>query len=191
MGKTVEATFKSPSYTVEEGFPEPHDVKKHGYAYPLRKLTKQELDFDAPYYIQCLENMDRLLNIALTGGQVKPHFVMSTILAYIECNERDGPRFQRAFIECLGVEKFFEYFKSSVKEERKESVAVIGRMLSCCEASRTAIIEKGGLNKLLALAKDDDAEVRENVTQSLKGAFCWPEGREHLSIDMLLEAVTA
>jgi len=187
---------------------EVHDPELYGFATPLAAVEfarRNERRYPPPSDEDMFREMYMLVQIGLKGDKFRRSAIMFEIWGHINRNRRDSPGYQRNFIKAGGVTRLLELWRepqqtSAEPEEFDEKtdnvhywvVAILGRMAGTNTDSRVHLISEvtpGLVDIILEAIRSPEEEVRDCSLQALKGIVMYPEGRQAVPYQTLIEAL--
>lgn len=192
-----------------QSMPDPEVI---GFAFPLPPVDfsrRNERKFPPLSEEEAFREMFNIVRGSLHDRQYDRCSVLAVLYDMINSNRRDSPRWQRAFLEVGGLECLLELWRcpehdlpsevaflpggvsntQAVRSVHYWIVALLGRMMGTCEASRRRLIEEGAVDVILEAARSSEDDVRECAVCSLKGLIQYPEGREQVTYQTLIDCL--
>uniref|UniRef100_A0A7S2J1I8 Uncharacterized protein n=1 Tax=Alexandrium andersonii TaxID=327968 RepID=A0A7S2J1I8_9DINO len=183
---------------------EESDPEVVGFAFPLPPVEyarRNPRKYPPPSDEEMNVSMFKLIHYTLKMKYFRQRYVLSVIYNHINCNTRDSPGWQRAFIKAGGIAKLWEIWgmasgpgeddndHAGELPEKYWVLAIFGRMMGTSAESRTRLIAENVVGIVLEGTKDPDDDVRECAICALKGLITHPEGRKVITYSMLIECL--
>mmetsp|Transcript_92041 Transcript_92041/g.168848 ORF Transcript_92041/g.168848 Transcript_92041/m.168848 type:complete len:265 (+) Transcript_92041:96-890(+) len=177
--------------------PDPEIV---GFAMPMAPVEyalRNERRYPPPSEEDMYREMFKHFHHTIRQGLFKRSYTLSVIYHHINRNGRDSPGWQRGLIKAKGVQCLVEYWKNPESEksdgrslgDKYWVLAIFGRMMGTNAESRAHLIEKGVTEIILEGTRNKDDVVRDCAVCALKGLIQFPEGRQMVTYDKLIECL--
>mmetsp|Transcript_133390 Transcript_133390/g.414805 ORF Transcript_133390/g.414805 Transcript_133390/m.414805 type:complete len:189 (-) Transcript_133390:11-577(-) len=136
--------------------PNPEEV---GFAYPLPPVEyayRNERKHPPPTEEAMRTEMFKLVHHSLKVKTLPRSHVLAVVYNHVSVNKRDGPGWQRAFIQAGGISSLFEAWREPTRTPDEDTLsdkywvmAILGCMMGTCQESRVTLIGKGAVELVL------------------------------------------